>query len=159
MNNNVTSSRQADLDRDLGFLLNDVARLMRRAFDRRVRPLGLTRAQWFVIAHLYRTDGQTQTNLAEELDMERAPLGKLLDRLEDGGWIERRPDPHDRRANRVFKTNKIDPMIEEMRIEAEGLYDVALKGLDDEARRRFIEHLTKVKGNLLSTIAETDHGV
>jgi len=156
MNNNVTSNRPPDLDRDLGFLLNDVARLMRRAFDRRVRQLGLTRAQWFVLAHLYRTDGQTQTDLAEELDMERAPLGKLLDRLEDGGWIERRPDPNDRRANRVFKTAKIDPLIEEMRKEAEGLYDVALKGLDDAARQRFVELLTQVKGNLLSAIAEAD---
>lgn len=97
-----------DLGRSLGLLVHDVARLMRRAFDRRVKHLGLTRSQWFVLAHLYRSDGQTQRHLADELDMERAPLSKLLDRLESGGWLERR-------ADRVYVSQLVDMSISGVR--------------------------------------------
>ena len=79
-----------ELNRSLGFLVHDVARLMRRAFDRRAKHLGLTRSQWFVVAHLYRTDGQTQRHLADELDMQRAPLSKLLDRISKGNELKRK---------------------------------------------------------------------
>ena len=139
-----------DLGRSLGFLVHDVARLMRRAFDRRVKHLGLTRSQWFVLVHLYRTDGQTQRHLAQELDMERAPLSKLLDRLESGSWIERRADPDDRRANRVYITNKIDPIMNEIISVGETLTDDIFSGIDKSAREEFLSVLVKAKSNLIA---------
>jgi MarR family transcriptional regulator for hemolysin len=139
-----------DLGRSLGFLVHDVARLMRRAFDRRVKHLGLTRSQWFVLVHLYRTDGQTQRHLAQELDMERAPLSKLLDRLESGSWIERRADPDDRRANRIYITNKIDPIMNEIISVGETLTDDIFSGIDKSAREEFLSVLVKAKSNLIA---------
>ncbi len=139
-----------DFERSLGFLLHDVARLLRRAFDRRVKHIGLTRSQWFVLAHIHRSDGQTQTALAEELDMERAPLGKLIDRLEESGWLDRRPDPVDRRVKRIFKTAKIAPIMAAMTSVSESVYDDVLNGVSAEQREKFIDMLVLAKGNLLS---------
>ena len=144
------AARPRDLGRSLGFLVHDVARLMRRAFDRRVKHLGLTRSQWFVLVHLYRTDGQTQRHLAQELDMERAPLSKLLDRLESGSWIERRADPDDRRANRVYITHKIDPIMNEIISVGETLTDDIFSGIDKSAREEFLSVLVKAKSNLIA---------
>jgi len=143
-------NKPKDLSRSLGFLVHDVARLMRRAFDRRVKHLGLTRSQWFVVAHLYRTDGQTQQHLADELDMQRAPLSKLLDRLESGGWVERRADPDDRRANRVYITNKIDSLMLEGLSVGEILTAEIFSGIDDDAREEFLNILVQAKSNLLA---------
>ena len=137
-----------DLSRSFGFLVHDVARLMRRAFDRRVRHLGLTRSQWFVVAHLYRTDGQTQRDLADELDMQRAPLSKLLDRLESGGWVERRADPDDRRANRVHITKKINSLMIEGVAVGEKLTNEIFSGVDDDSREYFLTILAQAKSNL-----------
>ena len=78
-----------DLSRNFGFILNDVARLLRTAFDRRVKSLGLTRAQGWVLNHLFRNDGVTQSELADILQVEKATLGRLLDRLETKGWVRR----------------------------------------------------------------------
>jgi MarR family transcriptional regulator for hemolysin len=139
-----------DLSRSLGFLVHDVARLMRRAFDRRVKHLGLTRSQWFVLAHLYRTDGQTQRHLAEELDMERAPLSKLLDRLESGGWLQRRADPIDRRANRVYITKKIEPLMTEGISAGDNLTNDIFSGVDEGAREEFLSMLVQAKSNLIA---------
>ena len=137
-----------DLSRSLGFLVHDVARLMRREFDRRVKHLGLTRSQWFVVAHLFRTDGQTQRNLADELDMQRAPLSKLLDRLETGGWVERRADPDDRRANRIYITKKIDALMIEGVAVGENLINDIFSGIDEGAREEFLTVLAQAKSNL-----------
>jgi DNA-binding MarR family transcriptional regulator len=141
---------QKDLSRSLGFLVHDVARLMRRAFDRRVRHLGLTRSQWFVLAHLYRTDGQTQRHLADELDMQRAPLSKLLDRLESGGWVERRADPDDRRANRVYITSKINSLMMDGIAVGETLTDEIFSGVDEGSREDFLTILAQAKSNLIA---------
>ena len=138
-----------DLSRSLGFLLHDVARLMRREFDRRVKHLGLTRSQWFVLAHVYRTDGQTQRRLGDELDMQRAPLSKLLDRLESGGWVERRHDPGDRRANRVFIAKKFSLLMPEGITTGENLTDDIFSGIDKEAREEFLTILAQAKSNLI----------
>lgn len=147
---------EQDYKRSLGFLVHDVARLMRLAFERRVRDIGLTRAQWFVLAYLIRTDGQKQSDLADETDMEKAPLGKLLDRLEEGGWIERRPDPEDRRAKRIHKTSKVDPLIGVMPDVTDKVYEIALAGLEADARERLVDDLVTIKRNLLASQNETD---
>ena len=149
MTTKSNSEPLSDYDRSLGFLIHDVARLMRYDFERRVRSSGLTRAQWFVLAHLIRTDGQTQTQLGDETDMEKAALGKLLDRLEEGGWIERRAHPRDKRANYVFRTAKVEPLIERMAETSNVLYRDALAGLSKQDSERLIDALQQIKGNLL----------
>jgi len=141
---------KSEYERSIGFLVHDVARLMRVTFDRSVRDAGLTRAQWFVLAYIIRTDGQTQTELAEETDMEKAPLGKLLDRLQDGGWIERRLDPKDRRVKRVFKTAKVDPLTDVMSDATDRLYEIAFDGLDVDVRTHLVDGLIHLKKNLVA---------
>ena len=109
-----------DLSRNFGFLLNDVARLMRTAYDRRIRKLGLTRAQWWVLTHLYRSNGVSQTELAETLEIEKPTLGRLLDRLEAKGWVRREHDASDRRVWRVHLTDEVEPALRTMRNDRRG---------------------------------------
>ncbi|MFV0297901.1 MAG: MarR family winged helix-turn-helix transcriptional regulator [Hyphomicrobiaceae bacterium] len=94
----------SEADRHFGWLATDVARLMRTVFDRRVKTLGLTRPQWLALTRLKRRAGASQSELAEMMEIEKAPAGKIVDRLEERGWLERRPDPDDRRVNRIFLT-------------------------------------------------------
>jgi DNA-binding MarR family transcriptional regulator len=96
----------AERERNFGWLTTDVARLMRTVFDRRVKNLGLTRPQWLAIVRLKRSPGASQSELADMMEIERAPAGKIVDRLEERGWVERRPDPLDRRINRIFLTER-----------------------------------------------------
>ncbi len=137
-----------DFDRSIGFLISDVARLLRRDFDRRVKGLGLTRTQWLVLAHLFRQDGQTQSELATELEMERAPLGRIIDRLEENGWIKRTADPKDRRVNRVQLTDKFEPHKDDLILAAEKLYETAFADISQKDLERMIDNLQKAKRNL-----------
>src|SRR3954463_13030008 len=99
-----------NMEQSLGFLISDTARLMRRRFDQKARHLGLTRAQWQVLAHLARNEGINQVGLAELLDVEPITLCRQIDRMEEGGWVVRRPDPGDRRARLLFMTEKARPV-------------------------------------------------
>jgi len=137
-----------DLSRNFGFLLNDVARLMRTAYDRRIRKLGLTRAQWWVLTHLYRSNGVTQTELAETLEIEKPTLGRLLDRLEAKGWVRREHDASDRRVWRVHLTEEVEPALHTMRKIAAELRRDALTGISAAERERFVDTLLAIKENL-----------
>lgn len=137
-----------DLSRNFGFLLNDVARLMRTVYDRRVKSLGLTRSQWWVLNHLFRGDGVTQTELAETLEIEKPTLGRLLDRLEAKGWVRREDDATDRRAWRVYLTDEVGPAMRELRAVAAELRRDALAGLSAPERERFVDTLLAIKANL-----------
>jgi DNA-binding MarR family transcriptional regulator len=137
-----------DLSRNFGFLLNDVARLMRTVYDRRVKSLGLTRSQWWVLNHLFRGDGVTQTELAETLEIEKPTLGRLLDRLEAKGWVRRADDATDRRAWRVYLTDEVGPAMRELRVVAAELRRDALAGLSAAERERFVDTLLAIKANL-----------
>src|SRR5512134_3526809 len=134
-----------DLSRNFGFLLNDVARLMRTVYDRRVKSLGLTRSQWWVLNHLFRGDGVTQTELAETLEIEKPTLGRLLDRLEAKGWVRREHDASDRRVWRVHLTDEVEPA---MRTIAAELRRDALTGISAAERERFVDTLLAIKENL-----------
>jgi DNA-binding MarR family transcriptional regulator len=137
-----------DLSRNFGFILHDVARLLRTTFDRRVKALGLTRSQWWVLNHLFRNDGATQSELADILEVEKATLGRLLDRLEQKGWVRREGDAGDRRAKRVFLTEEVEPAIKQIRAAAAELRRDALAGLSAEQQARFVDTLLTVKANL-----------
>lgn len=91
-----------ELQREVGWLVYDVSRLLIRCIERKVREAGITSQQWRVLIQLAREDGQTQSSISEETEIAPAPLGRLLDRLEQQKLIERRADPTDRRAKRIF---------------------------------------------------------
>jgi DNA-binding MarR family transcriptional regulator len=131
-----------------GFLLHDTARLMRRDFERRSRSSGLTRAQWAVLAYLARSEGSSQAALAEMLDIEPITLVRLLDRLEEAGWVERRADPDDRRVRRLFLTETARPLMDQFQEIAAATREAALFGLSEEERRQVTDLLMKVRSNL-----------
>ena len=137
-----------DLSRNFGFLVNDVARLLRTAYDRRIKKLGLTRAQWWVLTHLFRGDGVSQTELAEMLEIEKPTLGRLLDRLEAKGWVRREHDARDRRVWRVHLTEEVEPALRTMRVIAGELRRDALAGMKAAEREGFVDALLAIKANL-----------
>jgi MarR family transcriptional regulator for hemolysin len=137
-----------DLNRNYGFLLMDVSRLMRTVYDRRVRGMGLTRSQWWVLNFLFRHPGATQTELAAVLEIERPTLGRLLDRLEKKGWVRRVHDERDRRAWRVHLTKAAEPAMRKLRTRAAQLRKDALAGLSAAERERFVDTLLAIKANL-----------
>jgi MarR family transcriptional regulator for hemolysin len=137
-----------DPERSFGFLLHDVARLLRKRFDQRARALGLSRSQWQVLAHLSRHEGINQSGLAEILEIENITLGRLIDRMGEAGWVERRADPKDRRARLLFMTQKVAPVMEAMRALAEETRNEALEGLPPEQRETLIDMLLHVRANI-----------
>ncbi len=139
--------KKEDLSRNFGFLISDVARLMRKNFDSRVKEIGLTRSQWWLLNHLFRADGITQAELAETLEIERSSTGKLLDSLELKGWIKRVVDKRDRRSKRVFLTKEVEPIIKKMRGIAKKVREVSLGKLSSQ-QDDFVDVLIEIKNNL-----------
>lgn len=137
-------------DSRLGFLMHDVSRLRRSVFDEFMKPVGMTRSQWWVLAHLARHDGMIQSDLANLLDLGKAALGGLIDRLESSKFIERRADENDRRVKRIYLTSKGTQMINEMRSRSHEMSERVLEGLDIEARNALVDMLSLVKKNLLA---------
>ena len=132
----------------IGYMLSDVARLIRTVFDRRVRDIGLTRAQWLVLTRLYRRPGASQTELADMLEIDRASAGRMIDRMEKNGWVERRPDREDRRINRLHLTAEARRAHAEMWTIAEATVDDALAPLSAAEREQYTRMTERVKGRL-----------
>lgn len=143
-------------DRSLGYLISDAARLMRTVFDRRVRRLGLTRAQWLVLARLHRHPGASQSDLADMMEVEKASAGRMVDRLERKGWIERRSDPDDRRINRLYLTPDAERISKRMRSVADGTVNDALSDLSGPQADQLAALLTVVKTRLVTLAALPD---
>lgn len=136
------------LESSLGWLFLDVHAAMTRDIDKRIGKVGLTRSQWRVLSPLLREEGITQTALAERVEIEKAPLGRTLDKLEETGWIKRELDPDDRRARRVYLTTKIVPHIEEVTSAIRMTFGEALHGLKEEEVGGLMTTLMTIKGNL-----------
>jgi MarR family transcriptional regulator, transcriptional regulator for hemolysin len=132
----------------VGYLIGDVSRMIRTVYDRRVEPLGLTRAQWRVMTRLNRLESCTQTELAAELEIEKPTLGKLIERLEAKGWVERRADANDARTKRLFLTRAARPLLEEMSQRADEVIKGVFAGIGREDSARLRETLTRIKDNL-----------
>jgi len=145
-------------ERSLGFVLHDVSRLLRRAFDRRARTIGLTRAQWFVLAHLSRNEGINQAALADIMEIEPITLVHQLDRLEAAGWIERRLDPEDRRVRLLFLTDGGRPILDRMYELGSETRAEAVAGLSEAEHDALIDTLLRIKTNLSTTLAEPGDG-
>ena len=137
----------------LGFLIHDVSRLRRTAYDQLMKPLGVTRAHWWVLAHLSRNDGMMQTQLAAALEVGKASLGTLIERLEHSGLIERREDPIDKRAKRVYMARAGQQLLKKMTLEEARLNEIILKGISFAARESMIQQLGQIKRALLRRIS------
>lgn len=142
------------LNREFAFILNDVARMLRTYADHKAAQFGITRAQWVVLVRLDRSEGLKQSELAEVLDLQPISLTRLLDRLCECGLIERRPDPVDRRAKRLFLTPAARPLLEKLGDLGEELMATALAGVERDSVEQMVAKLGIVKENLRQAIAQ-----
>jgi MarR family transcriptional regulator for hemolysin len=127
--------------------------MLRTYADQRARQFGISRAQWVVLMRLDRSEGLKQSELAEILDLQPISLTRLLDRLAGNGLIERRPDPNDRRANRLYLTPAARPLLEQLVELGRDLMDDVLAGLDGKAHERLLGDLQLMKDNLRAAIS------
>jgi MarR family transcriptional regulator, transcriptional regulator for hemolysin len=138
--------------RDLAFTINDVGRLLRTYADHKAGQFGMNRAKWAVLARLDRFEGLKQAELADMLDLQPITLTRLLDGLSDNGLIERRPDPEDRRAKRLFLTPAARPLLARLSELGEDLMATALRGLPPADEDALVAALSTVKENLRRAI-------
>jgi DNA-binding MarR family transcriptional regulator len=136
------------MDENIGTLLAQVSRLLRRSFDERARGIGVTRPQWQVLSLLSFHAGINQGGLAELLEVEPITLGRMIDRLQDAELVERRADPADRRAWRLFLTDKGLQLLDHLRPFAHETYEMALEGVGEDERARVMSVLARMRGNL-----------
>jgi DNA-binding MarR family transcriptional regulator len=136
----------------IGVVISDVARLLRTAFDRRVRALGITRAQWLVLTRLHRHPGASQTELADMMEVERASAGRMIDRLEANGWVERRAERRDRRVKRVYLTPEAERVHRRIWRVAEATVEDALSDLSAQEGAQLMRLLGRVKKTLLEDV-------
>jgi DNA-binding MarR family transcriptional regulator len=136
------------MDENIGTMMAQVSRLLRRRFDERVRGIGVTRPQWQVLTLLKRHEGINQGGLADLLEVEPITLGRMIDRLQDSLLVERRPDPADRRAWRLFVTPKGETLIEQLRPYALETFDSALEGISKAEQEALMDMLDRMRANL-----------
>jgi MarR family transcriptional regulator, transcriptional regulator for hemolysin len=141
-------------NREFAFILNDVARLLRTYADYKASQFGMTRAQWAVLVRVERSEGLNQSDLAEMLDLQPITLTRLLDKLCDSGLIERRPDPHDRRAKRLFLTAAARPLLQQLGMLGEEMMASALEGVAPQNVELMIAQLAVAKDNLRRLIQQ-----
>lgn len=135
-----------------GFLIHDVSRLRRVVVDRSLKPLGITRSQWWVLAFLSRRDGMTQTALAADLDLTKVAIGGLLDRMEGAGFIERRADRNDGRARRVYLTRAGAKTVNTIREHVETVELEILNRVPEEQLNQAADTLRTLKDTLLEML-------
>lgn len=140
----------------LGFLIHDVSRLRRTVIDKALKPLGITRSQWWVLSNLARNSSHemVQTELANVLDIGKVALGGLLDRLEASGYIERKADPADRRAKRVVMTRKGEKVLEQMQEQGTDLNRDTLRGITEAEVRLAEDIMHRMKKRLMEMDAD-----
>ncbi len=149
-------SRDLDTSLRFGFLIHDVSRLRRVVVDRALRPLGVTRAQWWLLAFLSRRDGMRQTALASDLDLSKVAIGTLLDRVEALGYVERRADSSDGRARRVFLTKGGARMVSVIRDNVQQVELDIVSSLSNEEMAQMATTLAKLKKSLLAMAGGED---
>lgn len=136
------------MERRVGTVLAQVARLMRRAFDERAREIGVTRPQWLVLSVLQRHEGIKQGGLAEILEVEPITAGRMIGRMQEAGLVERREDSADRRARRLYLTDRGRAIIERLQPLAVETSDEALKGVSAQDKTQLSRILEMMLENL-----------
>jgi MarR family transcriptional regulator, transcriptional regulator for hemolysin len=142
-----------DPHRSVGVLIKEISRLFARDFETRVRGYGLTQTQWQALAVLARREGIKQAALADLLQVQPISLGRLIDRMEAAGWVERRPAPTDRRAIQLYLTPKVAPLLGRMADAALLTREAALADFDTDEREQLFRMLQRVKANLAGDAA------
>lgn len=145
-----------DMDRNLGFVISDLQRLITTAMDKELKALGLTRSQLRIILHLSRQDGLTQVRIADDLQMGKVAVGGLLDRLESKGLVQRRPHPTDRRATHIFLTPSAEALYQPIVESGRYVMGKMLAGISSSKQKELINLLLTVKQNTQNIITETD---
>jgi DNA-binding MarR family transcriptional regulator len=135
----------------VGYLIHDVSRLRRTVYDQRLKPMGVTRSQWWVLVNLSRHDGEgfTQIELARLLDVGKVTVGGLVDRLEENGLVKRVQDSVDRRSKRVFVSKKGEELIHVLEHEAKFINKDIMKGISTAEHKVLADILAKMKQNLI----------
>lgn len=145
---------KTDLDQ-LGLLLHDGARLIRRRFEQRAASYGLSSAQWRLLVHVLREGGVTQARLAERLEIEPISVSRLVDRMEQAGWVARQPDPGDRRIKVIIATQSTRQLQAEIKAIARSVYAEALAGLAPQARETLLCGLTTLNETLSKALTDS----
>ncbi|OZG70560.1 MarR family transcriptional regulator [Hahella sp. CCB-MM4] len=133
----------------LGFLVNDVARLLRRAYQSRLELSSLTHAEAKTLIYVARHEGVRQVELADLMDIQPITLARLIDRLEEEKAVERRKDPEDRRAYRLYLLPGAEPHLEAVKEVAAVIRENALKGLSEQEVEAFMETMRRIRSNLM----------
>jgi MarR family transcriptional regulator, transcriptional regulator for hemolysin len=148
---NETMARSS-VDMNFLFTLGELARLVRAHADRQSARYGITRAQWAVLAKVERFEGMKQSELAEQMEMQPITLTRLVDRLCDNGWIERRGDETDRRVNRLYLRKAARPLLGKLSGLRSELTATALEGINPADAHRLLAQLEAIKENVRNAI-------
>ena len=140
----------------IGSILADTSRLIRRAFDAGARTIGVTRPQWQMLSVLRRHEGSNQGKLADLMDIEPITLCRMVDRMQEAELVERRRDPSDRRAWRLYLTDKAKDLLDELLPIGEGVMNTALSGMSEKEQALLQELLDKVRQNLARHTVESE---
>lgn len=144
------------VDMNFLFALGEVQRLMRAYADKEAARYGITRAQWAVLAKLERSEGMKQTELAEQLEMQPITLTRLIDKLCDNGWMERRGDESDRRVNRLYLKKAARPLLGKLAGLKSEITSAALEGISPTDAERLVSQLESIKENVRNALQTID---
>ncbi len=139
---------------DLLYLMHELSRMVSTHADQHLAAAGITHVQWWAMMHIFEHEGLTQTELAEVMQMGRASLGKLVERLEAKSWIERRPDAADSRLRRVFLRHAAVPLFAHMTAEGKALFKTFLAGVSPAEEKRLLAGLRKIRRNAVKAEAD-----
>ena len=146
-----------DLKRQFIAQLVESSRLLRNYIDHRAKSRGTTRAQWIVLFRLRQQEGLSQVDLAEVLELQPISLVRLLDRLVEHGLLERRPDPKDRRANRLFLTAAGRRLVDDLDSLRDAIASDVLRDIPREAIQTSLDALVEVKERIKGLGETSDH--
>lgn len=151
-------TKNLDSNLRFGFLIHDVSRMRRIVVDRALKPLGITRSQWWVLAFLSRRDGMTQTALAADLDLTKVAIGGLVDRMESGGFVERRTDERDARARRIYLTRAGQKLVATIREAVDAVESDIMTVVDEDELDAAGAVLLSIKTRLIELIGSDVEG-
>jgi MarR family transcriptional regulator, transcriptional regulator for hemolysin len=140
------------VDMNFLFILGELQRLMRAYADRAAAHYGITRAQWAVLAKIERFEGMKQTEMAEQMEMQPITLTRLIDKLCDAGWIERRGDDSDRRVNRLYLKDAAKPLLAKLAGLRSEITGTALGGISPADAQRLMTQLEDIKENVRNAL-------
>ena len=147
---------RGSVDMNFLFTLGEVFRLVRAYADKQAAQHGITRAQWAVLAKVERSEGMKQSELAELMEMQPITLTRLIDKLCDNGWIERRGDESDRRVNRLYLKKAARPLLGKLAGLRSELTATALQGISPQDAHRMLAQLETIKENVRNAIQTTE---